>query len=289
MAEEEHHLTGLRPKHSAGRNLKAAIAVGVGLAAVVVAAALIGPYAWYPLVAVAACAATWEVIARLREAGCLVHRTSLLLGGQVMVWASWPFGVTGIAAAFVAVALVIMFGRLFHLGRSTAPQHYLRDTAVSLFVAIWIPLFASFAAVISRLGASEHDASLFLLTFLGCVVASDTGGYACGVFFGSHPLAPAVSPNKSIEGFAGSVVSAAVVGTLCVWVFFGQEWYKGVLLGVLLAVCATLGDLVESQFKRDLGIKDMSGLLPGHGGIMDRLDGLLPAAMVTWLLLSAVA
>jgi len=124
------------------------------------------------------------------------------------------------------------------------------------------------------------------VTFMLCVVASDTGGYIAGVMFGSRPMAPAVSPKKSWEGFIGSVIGGVVTGALTVSLLLGEAWWIGALMGLGLVICATLGDLVESQFKRELGIKDMSNLLPGHGGLMDRLDGMLPSAMVTWLVLS---
>ena len=129
-------LRRIRPRNSAGRNLKAAIGVGVGLAVLVVAAALVGPYAWYPLVALAVFGATWEVTARLTEAGYLIERWVLYVGGQVMVWSSWFFGVTGIATSFVAVALVLMLTRLFHVGGAqSSPGGYVRDTSVAFFVA----------------------------------------------------------------------------------------------------------------------------------------------------------
>ena len=105
---------------------------------------------------------------------------------------------------------------------------------------------------------------------------SDIGGYAAGVLFGKHPMAPSVSPKKSWEGFAGSVVACVVGGVALVvrWLLDGP-WWAGVVLGAVAAVGATLGDLCESMIKRDLGIKDMGSILPGHGGLMDRLDSLL--------------
>ena len=123
----------------------------------------------------------------------------------------------------------------------------------------------------------------------GDVVASDVGGYCAGVFFGRHPMAPAVSPKKSWEGFVGSLVFSMVCGAASVVLILRVDGATGVVLGVALglglAVCATLGDLVESQFKRDLGIKDMSQVIPGHGGLMDRLDSLLATVAPIWLLL----
>src|SRR5699024_4333220 len=125
-----------------------------------------------------------------------------------------------------------------------------------------------------------------ILVFMLCVVASDTGGYITGVMFGSHPRAPAVSPKKSREGLAGSISFGMVTGALSIHFLLEREASAGGIMGLGLVVCATVGDLVESQFKRELGIKDMSNILPGHGGLMDRLDGMLPAAMVTWLAIS---
>lgn len=277
------------PKNKAGRNLRAATATGLGLAALVLLAAWVGPAAWYPLVAVAVALAMWEVLTRLREAGYRQPRTLLILLGQAMLWASAPFGVVGLVSGFAFSVLFLMFYRLFHNGRHRKPENYLRDTAVGVFVLAWIPLFGSFAALISRINVPAQPGSLLILTFMLGVVASDIGGYCAGVMFGSHPMAPAVSPNKSWEGFAGSVVFGVVTGILVVTRLLAQPWWMGVLLGVALVICATMGDLVESQFKRELGIKDMSHLLPGHGGLMDRLDGVLPAAASTWLVLTLVA
>lgn len=278
-----------KPKNSAGRNLPAAIGVSALLGGLVLLAVWIGPVGWYPLVAAAVAVATWEVVMRLREHSYFIPRLPMLLLGQLMVWLSWPFGTTGLVAAYVTAVLFMMFGRLFYHGRSTPPQNYLRDTAVAIFVLTWIPLFASFAAMLSLIASAEGVwGGVYIVTFMLCVVASDTGGYIAGVMFGSRPMAPAVSPKKSWEGFAGSVIGGVVTGALTVSLLVGEGWWIGALMGLGLVVCATLGDLVESQFKRELGIKDMSALLPGHGGLMDRLDGMLPSAMVTWLVLSIV-
>lgn len=279
----------LTPKNSAGRDLKAAIGVGVFLGALVLISVLIGPLAWYALVAAAAATGTWEVCTRLREGGYVIPRTLMIIMGQTMIWLSWPFGTTGLVAAFVTAVLALMVGRLFHLGRNTPPKNYLRDTAVGVFVLTWIPMFGSFAAMLSLLEGANVSGSYYIITFMLCVVASDIGGYVAGVSFGKHPMAPAVSPKKSWEGFAGSVILGVITGSLAVSLLLEHQWWWGALLGLLLVVCATLGDLVESQFKRELSIKDMSTLLPGHGGMMDRIDGMLPASMVTWLILSFIS
>ncbi|MCT1634707.1 phosphatidate cytidylyltransferase [Corynebacterium pseudodiphtheriticum] len=276
------------PKNDAGRDLKVAILVGVLLGALVIGALLIGPVAWYPVVSVGVAVAMWEVLSRLRENSYSLPFYQMIFMGQAMVWLSWPFELTGLVTAFVASVLILMFGRLFHNGRHSAPQNYLRDMSVGVFVLMWIPLFASFAAMLSHLSTPWASGSASIATFMLCVVASDVGGYAAGVMFGAHPMAPAVSPKKSWEGFAGSVVFGITTGALTVHFLLHDDWRIGIVLGLGLVICATLGDLVESQFKREFGIKDMSAILPAHGGVMDRIDGMLPAAMATWLLINAL-
>ena len=278
-----------KPKNSPGRDVSDAILTGLVLGGMVILSLFIGPLAWYPLVAAAVGLGMWEVLTRLREAGYAQPRTLLVILGQVIVWASYPFASGGAIGGFAFAVLVLMYHRLFHRGADKKPQNYLRDTAVGIFVLAWIPLFGSFAAMISRIDEGGHPGSFFIITFMLCVVASDVGGYIAGVMFGTHPLAPAVSPSKSWEGFIGSLVFGIVTGVLAVTFLISAPWWVGVALGAALVVCATMGDLVESQFKRELGIKDMSTLLPGHGGIMDRLDGMLPAASATYILLNAAA
>lgn len=271
-----------KPKNSAGRNLPVAIGVGIGLGALVIFAMWTGQLTWYIVVAAAVAVAMWEVLTRLREHSYHLPRTLMILGGQAMVWSSWPFETRGLMAVYVISVLALMFGRLFHNGRHRPPTNYLRDMSVGVFVLTWIPMFGSFAAMLS---ATSQGAAT-ILVFMLCVVASDTGGYITGVMFGSHPMAPAVSPKKSWEGFAGSIVFGMVTGALSIHFLLEREAWVGAIMGLGLVVCASLGDLVESQFKRELGIKDMSNILPGHGGLMDRLDGMLPAAMVTWVAIS---
>lgn len=278
----------LKPKNSAGRNLPQAIATGVVLVALVLVATWVGPAMWYPVVCIAAALGMWEVMTRLREHGFAVYRFAVIVLGVCMIVSTWPFGYPGLIATFTISCLALMFSRLFYHGRHTAPQNYVRDTAVSIFVLVWIALFGSFAAMISRLESGEVGGSYFIITFIACVVASDVGGYIAGVFFGSHPMAPAVSPKKSWEGLAGSVVLGTITGILTGVYLLHTDWWVGLVFGLGIVLCATLGDLVESQFKRELGIKDMSALLPGHGGMMDRVDGILPASAATWLLMTAL-
>ncbi|WP_036527534.1 phosphatidate cytidylyltransferase [Nocardia sp. CNY236] len=268
----------------AGRNLPAALAVGFGLGLSLIAILLFVPKVFIGVVGAAVGVATWEVAKRLREAEVLVPRIPLILGGQAVFWLGWPYGASGVAGAFAATALIGMVWRLFDRGLHTAPRNFLRDAAITVFTLAWIPLLASFATLLLL----EPDGNLRVLTFMIVVVCSDVGGYVAGVLFGKHAMVPAISPKKSWEGFCGSLVFSVIGGLLTVTLLLDADSMIGVVLGVGLVVVATCGDLIESQIKRELGIKDMGTLLPGHGGIMDRLDSMLPSAFVSWLVLSTL-
>jgi phosphatidate cytidylyltransferase len=162
---------------------------------------------------------------------------------------------------------------------------YTRDVTASAFTLLYLPTLAGFAVLLVH----PSDGAGRVLAFVATVVCSDTGGYATGVLFGKHPMAPIVSKAKTWEGFAGSVLACCTAGVLFMTLTFHVAWWKGLVYGFAIAATATLGDLGESVIKRDLDIKDMGNLLPGHGGIMDRLDSMLPCAAVAYLLLSSFA
>ena len=261
----------------AGRDLRAAIAVGLALSAAILGSLLFVHQAFIGVVAAAVAVSTWELAGALRRgAGIRIALVPVLVGGQAMVWLSWPFGRDGVLGAFVATVLVCLVWRF-----AGGAAGYVRDVTASLFTVTYVPAFAAFAAML----AVPDDGAARVLCFMLAVIASDVGGYTAGVWRGRHPMAPAISPKKSWEGFAGSVVTGMVIGALTVTYLLGGWPWQGALFGAAIALSATVGDLVESLIKRDLGIKDMGTLLPGHGGLMDRMDSLLPSAVVAWLLL----
>lgn len=267
-------------KHSrAGRDLPAAIAVGVVLGGAIIASLLTVRYLFLGIIAIAIVVGTIEFAQALRRAaGIELALVPLLVGGQAMIWLTWPFGLRGLVIAFVLTVVTCLLWRL-----PGGADGYLRDVTASVFAAAYLPLFASFAALL----VPPADGAGRVLTFMIGVVASDTGGYVVGRLAGKHPMAPKISPKKTWEGFSGSLVAGVVAGALSVhFLLDGQAW-QGALFGAAIVLSATLGDLVESVMKRDLGIKDMGTLLPGHGGLMDRLDSLLPSAVVSWVLLTA--
>lgn len=269
-----------------GRNLIAAVAVGVTMGAIILASLLIQRQAFIIVLAAAVAVATWELAGAFRRSNqhIKVPLPVLLVGGQAMVWLAWPFGLTG---SSIALAVTVLVSLLWRMGRPTGPgssaDGFVRDVGAGVFTAAYLPFFVSFAVLL----VVPDDGVGRVLTFMICVVASDVGGYAAGVLAGRHPMAPRISPKKSWEGFGGSMIAGMVAGALSVHLLLAGVWWHGVILGAVLVVTATLGDLTESMIKRDLGIKDMGNLLPGHGGLMDRMDSMLPAAFVSWALLSA--
>ena len=269
----------------AGRDLPAAIAVGVLLGGMAIAVLFFAPIGWLPVLAVAMPIATHEVIRRLREAGYALPVIPLLLGGQAMIWLTWPFGAAGLLGAYGGTIVVCMVWRLLGQGLSEQPVNYLRDISASVLLATWVPFFASFTALL----IFQDHGGFRTFTVIVTVVFADIGGYVAGVLFGKHLMAPAISPKKSWEGLGGSMLFGITAAVLSVTFLLDKPAWVGVPLGLMLVITGVLGDLVESQVKRDLGIKDMGTLLPGHGGIMDRIDAMLPSAVAGWIVLTLLA
>ncbi|MFI8950889.1 phosphatidate cytidylyltransferase [Streptomyces sp. NPDC053750] len=265
-------------KKSAGRDLGAAIGVGVGLGVVIVASLFVVKAVFVGVVAVAVVVGLWELTKRLEERkGIKAPLVPLAVGGAAMVVAGYVRGAEGAWVAMALTALAVLVWRM-----SQPPEGYLKDVTAGLFAAFYVPFLATFVAMMLM----ADDGAWRVLVFLILTVVSDTGAYAVGWRFGRTKLAPRISPGKTREGLLGAVAFAMVAGALCMQFLIDDgTWWQGLLLGLAVAVSATLGDLGESMIKRDLGIKDMGTLLPGHGGIMDRLDSLLPTAPVVWLLL----
>jgi phosphatidate cytidylyltransferase len=274
------------PKSSrAGRNLPAAIGVGVLLGAMAIVILLFFPYGWLVVLAVAIPFGQYEVTRRLQEAGYAIPMVALLIGGQATLWLTWPFGAAGALGGYGATVVVCMVLRLAKPRPSGEQTNYLRDISATALLATWIPLFASFSALLIF---QDHGGGR-VFALISTVVFADIGGYTAGVLFGRHLLVPAISPKKSWEGLGGSLFFGITAAVLSVVFLLGKPWWVGIPLGLLLVITGVLGDLVESQIKRDLGIKDMGTLLPGHGGMMDRIDGMLPSAVAAWIVLTLLA
>nr|WP_174257723.1 phosphatidate cytidylyltransferase [Phytoactinopolyspora alkaliphila] len=259
--------------------MRAATAVGVGLGAIVVSTLFLYPPAFAALVLVVMVVAVWELAQAFATRGIAVPLVPALLGSVIMLVGAF---VAGTAPLVVGLALTVAAILVWRLGDHSAG--YVRDVTAGVFSVVYIPFLAGFAMLMAR----ADDGHWQVFTLLAVVVASDTGGYFTGVLFGKHPMARTVSPKKTWEGFSGSLLLGVGAGIAVAVLAMDAPWWSGVLLGVVGVIGATTGDLGESMIKRDLGIKDMSSLLPGHGGIMDRLDSLLPTAPLVWLVLTYV-
>ncbi|GCE77900.1 phosphatidate cytidylyltransferase [Cellulomonas biazotea] len=266
----------LRP----GRDLPVAVVVGVTLLVLVVASLFVRKEAFGVVAIVAICAALWELAQAFTRRNIHLPLLPLLVGAVGTLVSAYLAGPEALFVAFMLTVGGVVVWRVLDGSGEAA----LRDASAGAFAAAYLPFLGGFAMLM----LAEPDGPARVLLFILLVVASDTGGYTVGVLLGRHPLAPSVSPNKTWEGLLGSVVLACVVGVVGVQVAFGGEPLVGVFLGLATVVTASLGDLAESMLKRDLELKDMGRLVPGHGGILDRLDSLLLTAPAVYLILAVL-
>ncbi|HEY7144397.1 MAG TPA: phosphatidate cytidylyltransferase, partial [Streptosporangiaceae bacterium] len=265
---------------TAGRNLPAAFAVGVLLGALVLVTLFTVKATFLAYIGAVVALALWELSRALLTRGIVVPLVPAAAGTAAAVALAYWEGAGPALAALALSVIVVMAWRL----RSGA-DGYLRDLSATTLVLAYLPLMAVFVALmLARTGGARQA-----LTFVVVTICSDIGGFSAGVLFGRHPMARVISPKKTWEGLAGSAAACLLAGALLVSLLLHGHWWQGVLLGAAVVAAAVLGDLAESMIKRDLQIKDMGSLLPGHGGVMDRLDSLLPCAAVAYLVLSAVA
>jgi phosphatidate cytidylyltransferase len=268
--------TGARAPARAGRNLPAAVAVGLLLGGLAIVTLFTLKATFLVYVAAAVGIALWELSRALGTRDIRLPLVPLAAGSvAAIVLAYWWSGralVAGLALTMIAILAWRLPG---------ATAGYLRDVTAGAFALGYLSLMASFVALM----LAAPDGSRRVLVFLILVVCSDVGGYATGVLIGRHLMVPVISPKKTWEGFAGSALACAVAGAIMLPLLLHAAAWQGLLVGIGALLAATLGDLTESMIKRDLEIKDMGTVLPGHGGVLDRLDSLALAAPVVWLLL----
>jgi phosphatidate cytidylyltransferase len=261
----------------AGRNIPTATGVGVSLGALVLASLLLRKEGFLAVVIVASCFSVWELRDGLARGKIKVPLVPSMVGAITMITASFVGGGQALTVCFGLTCISVLLWCV-----SDGVQGSVRDITGGIFVAAYVPLLASFSSLLLL----APDGAKRVIVFIAVTICSDIGGFAVGVIAGKHPMAPSVSPKKSWEGSAGSVVVCVIAGVGTVMVMLGGSWWAGAILGLAVAVAATVGDLTESTIKRDLGIKDMGSILPGHGGVMDRMDSLLLAAPVAWAILT---
>ncbi len=262
----------------AGRNLRAAIPTALLLLALVAASVAFRIEIFVGLVAVALCMGLWEAAGAFLARDIKIPLIPLWIGTITMVAATWMAGLPGGLIAFLLAAATVFVWRVLD-GLPRAP----RDAMAAVFALAWISLLGCFAVALA--GMEQPAWMIALLVMMP--VANDTGGWAFGVMWGKHPMSPSISPKKSWEGFAGSTVVAVVVALLIVTLGLGLPWYVSLLVAVVAVLCSTIGDLSESLLKRDLGVKDMGSIFPGHGGVLDRLDSILMWAPFCYIIMSS--
>ncbi len=239
------------------------------------------------LMAVSASAGSWELSTALRQAGWYVPRVPVAVGSLLIMPATFYGGAKWQWAVTAAMIIALTIWRATHLlweRRESVTQSFkksLRDFSAAAFVVIYVPLMCSFAILLLR---REPDGAAWVIQFVVPTAMIDTFGYLVGRKLGKHKIAPGVSPKKTLEGLIASIIAGVASSVILMVFVVHQAWWWGVITAACVIVTAVFGDLAESLIKRDLGVKDMSSWLPGHGGVMDRLDSMLPSALVVYII-----
>ena len=260
-----------------GRNLPVAAAIGIVLGGLAVLTLFTVKATFLAYMGAVVAVGLWELRQALAERGISLPAIPIAAGGAAMFTLAYWYGAKPALAAMAGTVGVLMAWRL-----PGGAQGYLRDLTASVFAVAYLPMLGVFVPFM----LSAPDGPRRTLIFLLLAVCSDVGGYFAGIFAGRHPMAPGISPKKTWEGFGGSVAACLAAGAITLPLLLHAHVWQGLILGAAAVAAATLGDLVESMIKRDLEIKDMGRVFPGHGGAMDRLDSLLFVAPVAWLVLA---
>ncbi|GAA1633528.1 phosphatidate cytidylyltransferase [Leucobacter chromiireducens] len=270
--------TNARIEARAGRNLFFAILSGLVFGGVFLVSLLLVKELFVVLVAALVGVALVELASAFRVAGRRVPRIGVVLGGLTVVVGAYLWGAEGMLLGLFAGSALLTVWRLLEgllPAWETPPRTLIRDVFSGLFTLVYVAFLASFTVLL--VAADRGEWWVFSLVLI--VVSVDVGAYAAGVTLGRHKMTPRISPNKTWEGFIGAAIVAMAVGVLASIFALQQPWWVGIILGVVVLLTATGGDLTESLIKRNLGVKDMSSWIPGHGGFLDRLDSVLPSAV----------
>jgi phosphatidate cytidylyltransferase len=279
---EDERPEGVQPakRIRTGRNLPAAIGVGAALGGVALLTLLTVKATFLIYMGAALAVALKELHDALRSRQINIPLIPVFLGGAAMLTSAYWAAGGAVTAAFALTVVAILGWRLFG-----GTDGYVKDVTAGVFAVAYLPLFGSTVAAM----LASSDGGRRVLVWIILTICSDIGGYFAGITLGrsgAHKMAPVISPKKTWEGLAGSALTTIVAGAILLPALLHGHWWQGVVIGAAAVAAAVLGDLAESMIKRDLNIKDMGSLLPGHGGILDRIDSLLICAPVVWLLLA---
>ncbi len=263
----------------AGRKLFPSIAVGLTLLGLVIASLAFQRVLFLPLAIAAIIRGVWELGQALDRANIEISVPTISFCAVAIMTSAWVKDITGLA---VATAISIPF--LLISGLPKGHHNFVKNATATVFATIYLPFLAGFLIVLAK----PDDGLARVMTFVIVVGCNDTFGYIFGVLLGKHKLAPAISPKKTWEGLIGSLIFSILGGGLMLSLLFEKHWLVGAAIGVAAVFTATCGDLIESAIKRDLDLKDMGAILPGHGGMLDRLDSVLLSAPIIWAILTLV-
>lgn len=263
----------------AGRKLLPSIAVSLSLIALIWFALASHREIFAVVVAVAVLLGIREIVRAFGVRGTYISINFLILASVALSYSAWNGGVAGLATA-TAIAIPVLLIQLLSKG----PEGFVASATATTFSLLYLPFLGGFLILLARTSNGFER----VMTFVVLVSCNDTFGYIVGVLIGKHPLAPKISPKKSWEGLAGSLVFTVAGGVLAFKYIMELQWWIGIIVGLMIVFTATCGDLIESAMKRDLALKDMGSLLPGHGGMLDRLDSVLISAPALWLALELV-
>ena len=257
----------------AGRKLIPSIAVGLLLLAIIFSTMAFVPELFALFVGIAVLIALRELTSAFRARDIETNYLHLSIATALVLVSAWVGGLPGLSVSIVIGLISILF---FVLLKGT--DGFIKNATASAFALMYPGFVAGFIFLLARSGEGfSYIATLVIL--VGC---NDTFAYISGVLIGKHPLAPKISPKKTWEGFIGGLVFAAIGSALAFYYLLDYHPVMGAVAGFAGVLAATVGDLVESAIKRDLSIKDMGTLLPGHGGMLDRIDSVLITAPILW-------
>ncbi len=263
----------------AGRKLLPSIGVGLSLIGLVWFALSYQREIFAIVVAIAVVLGVREIVRAFIARGITISFNGLTLAAIGLAYATWNGGVAGLAIA-TAIAFPLLLIRALLQG----PEGFVAKATGTTFALLYLPFLAGFLILLAR----PHNGFQQVMTFVVLVGCNDTFGYIVGVLIGKHPLVPTISPKKTWEGLAGSTIFTVIGGCLAFKYIMDMQWWLGIVVGLMIVFTATCGDLIESAMKRDMSLKDMGSLLPGHGGMLDRLDSVVLSSPAMWLALELV-
>lgn len=263
----------------AGRKLLPSIGVGLSLIALVWFALSYQREIFAIVVAIAVILGLREIVRAFAARSIIISFNALTIAAIGLAYAAWNGGVGGLAVA-TAIAIPLLLIRALIQG----PEGFVAKATATTFALLYLPFLAGFLILL----AIPSTGFQRVMTFMVLVGCNDTFGYIVGVLFGKHPLVPTISPKKTWEGLIGSAIFTVVGGCLAFNYIMDMHWWIGIIVGLMIVFTATCGDLIESAMKRDMSLKDMGTLLPGHGGMLDRLDSVVLSAPAMWLALELV-